>query len=304
METNAVQKVDIKLVFTCNNRCSFCVQGDKRFSTPARDWGRIAEDLEQGFRNGARSLVLTGGEPTLQPRLLDAARLARTIGYSVVQIQSNGRRFFYRDFCRACIDAGANEFSPALHGSCPEIHDSLTRAPGSFLQTLHGIRNLKELGQTVIANTVITAGNYQDLPLLAGLLVSLEVDQFQFAFVHVLGEARKNASWLVPRKSAAAPFIQEGLRIGREAGVRCFTEAIPYCFMKEFEDCIAEKIIPQTLIFDGNNVIPDYNSYRHTLGKTKGPQCRICRYFTVCEGPWKEYPELFGWDEFFPIAAP
>jgi hypothetical protein len=36
-------------------------------------------------------------------------------------------------------------------------------------------------------------------------------------------------------------------------------------------------------------------------GKSKRAECRSCRWDARCEGPWKEYPELFGWDEFRPV---
>ncbi|MHB2025009.1 MAG: radical SAM protein [Elusimicrobiota bacterium] len=296
-----MERADLKLGFSCNNRCVFCVQGDKRYRFSPRDEGSIRRALEEGLIGGSRSLVLTGGEPTMQPSLLETVRLARGMGYDTVQIQSNGRRFFYKDFCRELIAAGANEFSPALHGSCAAIHDGLTRSPGSFLQTAGGILNLKTLGQKVIVNTVVTESNCRDLPLLADLLVRLGVDQFQFAFIHILGEAEKNSKRIVPKKSLAAPFIREGMRIGRDAGIPCFTEAVPYCFMRGYEDCVAERIIPETVIYDAERTVSDYTVYRLAEGKAKGPRCPSCRYFKVCEGPWREYPRLFGWGEFDPV---
>ncbi len=295
------ERVDIKLGFACNNRCHFCVQGDKRKKFGPKTSEQIIKSLEEGRLNGATSLVLTGGEPTVHKSLLETIRLARKLGYETIQIQSNGRRFFYEDFCRELIDAGANEFSPALHGSKPEIHDELTRVPGAFVQVVAGIRNLRKLGQRILSNTVITERNYQDLPELAKLLVSLGVNQYQFAFVHILGEADKNKNKIVPKKSLVMPSVFQGLDVGIKAGVSCMTEAIPYCLMKGYEKYVAEQIIPHTAVYDAEAVIADYTAYRHDEGKTKAQKCRNCRYDFVCEGPWKEYPELFGWDEFVPV---
>lgn len=298
-----MERVDLKLGFSCNNRCLFCVQGDKRERHGARDVGLIRRDLEEGLRAGATALVLTGGEPTLQPHLLETLRLGRELGYSRIQIQTNGRRFAYLGFCREVIRAGASEFSPALHASTPEVHDSLTRAPGSFAQTVAGITNLKSLGQTVITNTVLTTRNYRDAPDLARLLVSLGVDQFQFAFVHILGTAAENSAWLVPRKTDVLPYVQAGLDVGRAAGVRCLTEAIPYCLMRGYEQCVAERIIPHMRVVDAEATLEDYTRYRRDEGKQKGPGCPGCLHFEACEGPWREYPELFGWEEFVPVTA-
>jgi len=209
--------------------------------------------------------------------------------------------FAYLDFCRKLILAGANEFSPALHSSKPEIHDELTSSPGAWQQVVQGIKNLKFLGQYVLTNTVINSKNYQDLPNLAQLFVNLGVDQFQFAFVHILGTAAKNKEWLVPKKSEVMPFVKKGLDIGINAGKVVMTEAIPYCLMQSYEDYIAEKIMPETKIVDAEGVIEDFSAYRLNKGKTKREECKICKLFKLCEGPWKEYPEIYGWNEFVPI---
>lgn len=293
-----MHRIDLKLGFACNNHCAFCVQGDKRDEHGPRAPDQIETDLKAGLAQGASELVLTGGEPTVHKNLLSVIRLARRLGYTNIQLQSNGRRFFYSDFCEAAIAAGATEFSPALHGATAEIHEKLTEAPGSFEQVVTGIENLVRLGQPVICNTVITTVNYEQLPELARFFVKLGVRQYQFAFVHILGSAQKNQTWLVPKKSVIMPFVHEALDIGREAGVRCMTEAIPFCLMKGYESFVAEQIIPETLIYDADHTIDDYGAYRRDQGKLQGPPCESCAYAERCEGPWREYPELFGWDEF------
>lgn len=291
------RRVDIKIGFACNNRCRFCVQGNKRERHPPRSFRRINEALVQGRGNGATGLVITGGEPTLHRTCVPTVRAARALGYETVQIQTNGRRLAYSDFCELLIAAGVTEFSPALHGAEAKVHDSLTVAPGSFSQTVQGIRNLVGLGQRVITNTVVTTVNARQLPDLARLLVDLGVEQYQFAFVHIVGTAAENKDWLVPRKDEVMTHIRAGLEIGRRAGVRCFTEAVPLCLMPGFEDCVAERIIPATQVFDAEGTIDDFTAHRREEGKTKGPVCTGCRYEEECEGPWREYPELFGWAE-------
>jgi len=79
------------------------------------------------------------------------------------------------------------------------------------------------------------------------------------------------------------------------------TEAIPYCFMDGYEEYIAEKIIPHGPIYDWDTVIDDFYVARTTSGKSKGKSCKKCKANNICEGPWKEYPKYYGWDEFKPI---
>jgi len=297
------ERIDLKVGFACNNLCKFCVQGDKRDRLPAKPLAELRQALAEGRRSGASGVVFTGGEPALHPGLLGLVRRARELGYQDIQIQTNGRSFCYEKLVRKLIAAGVNEFGPSLHGSRPAIHDFLTGAPGSFLQTAAGMRNIKRLGARLITNTVITKANYRDLPDLARLLVSLGVDQFQFAFMHVTGRAAEHRAWLTARKTLIEPWVKAGLDVGLAAGRRVMTEAIPYCFMSGYEACVAERIIPATKIFDAETVIEDYTSARRNQGKAKGPRCPECAHFQACEGPWREYPEMFGWDEFVPVRA-
>ncbi len=294
-----MRRLDLKCGFSCNNNCMFCVQADSKFHGN-RPFGDLVADLKSA-RPDCDGIVLTGGEVTIRSDFLDLVKSAKDLGYEKIQIQTNGRMFSSLEFCRRTISAGANEFSPAIHGCCAEQHDSLTRARGSWSETVKGIRNLKQLGQYVITNTVVVKPNYRDLPKIANLLVRLGVDQFQFAFVHPMGNAWKNAGLMVPKKSDAIPYIKEGLDIGIASGIQVMAEAIPLCLMEGYESYVAESAIPETMI-RGTKMqnTDDFAKDRKESGKTKFKRCKSCSVDSVCEGPWREYPELFGEEEFTP----
>jgi len=212
-------RVDLKVGFQCNNFCRFCVQGDKRQLLAAKPAAALRRLLEDGRREGANALVVTGGEPALHKDILEIVRAARALGYSLIQIQSNGRAFLLRGLLQAPHRRGRpNEFGPSLHGPGARIHDWLTGAPGAFVQTVAGIKTLKKLGQRVITNSVITKANYRELPDLARLLVALGVEQFQLAFMHLSGRAGENKSWLAARKSVIEPYVKAGSRRGDQGG--------------------------------------------------------------------------------------
>ena len=283
--------------------CDFCAQGGKRSRVGGKSFAQIKADLARAKKTGVTAVVFTGGEPTLHRDLAAAVRAARAMGYESVQVQTNGRRFAYYDYCLELKKAGVTEMGPSLHGSTPEIHEMLTRAPGSFKEVASGILNCKKLGMYVLTNTVITSVNYKDLPDLARLLVRLKVNQFQFAFVHLVGSAWENRKTLTPKKTDVLPYLKRALDVGRKGGVGCYTEAIPFCLMKGYEACVAESVIPEGPVSDADFYIESYGDYRRDEGKAKRPQCRACSWFSRCEGPWKEYPELYGWDEFKPVKG-
>lgn len=295
-----MKRVDIKISFSCNNCCKFCAQGNKRDMHKDLPTGAVKKILRQA-RIDCEEVVFTGGEVTVRKDILKLISYAKELKFKNIQLQTNGRMFCYLEFCKKTVSAGSNEFALALHGHTQELHDYLTGSQGSFKQTTLGIANLKNLGQRVITNTVITKLNYRHLPEIAQLLAQLKVDQFQFAFVHPMGTAGENFKSIVPRMALVEPYVKKGLGVGIKAGIKVMTEAIPYCFMAGYEKYIAERIIPSTKIYDANQIFNDYTKIRQEEGKAKGVFCKTCRYYNVCEGPWREYPQKYGWKEFVPV---
>ncbi|MCX5696213.1 MAG: radical SAM protein [Candidatus Omnitrophica bacterium] len=293
-----MNRIDIKVSFKCNNHCKFCVQGDKRDFCPDKSDQEIKEILKKS-RKAFGEVVFTGGELTLRPNIIGLVSFAKGLGYKV-QLQTNGRMFVYKDFCRDIIKAGADMFAVSIHGHNARLHDYLTGARGSFQQSSAGIKNILSLGKMVVTNTVINQKNYRFLPEIADFLIDLGVPQYQFAYPHILGNALKNISFIVPRKKEIMPYVKKGLKIGIARGRIVRTEAIPYCLLGKYRDCIAEQHIPETKVFDVK-INEDFSRWRKEEGKLKGPNCKKCRYFKCCEGPWREYPEIFGWNEFKPI---
>jgi MoaA/NifB/PqqE/SkfB family radical SAM enzyme len=295
-----MKRADIKVGFSCNNICKFCVQGDKRKKYGDKTIDEIKNNIIEAKKT-CNSIVLTGGEPTMRKDIFEIVSFGKKVGFEEIQIQTNGRMFAYLDFCKKLIAAGATEFSPALHGHIPELHDYLTGATSSYRQVVCGIKNLKSLNQLVITNTVITKSNYVHLPQIAKLLSALKVDQFQFAFVHALGSALQKFDSVVPRKTLVEPYVKAALDVGIKNGISVMTEAIPYCFMRGYEKYVAERMIPDTEIYDYKVIVNDFTKARKDEGKVRGKICESCKKNNICEGPWREYPEKYGWGEFSPI---
>jgi MoaA/NifB/PqqE/SkfB family radical SAM enzyme len=294
-----MERVDVKLSFSCNNRCRFCVQGDKRHRFADRTT-REAKALLREARRRADELVFTGGEPSIRPDFLELVAEARRLGFRVVQLQTNGQMLAYPAFARGCREAGVTEVSPALHGHVAPLHEFLTGRTGSFEHTVRGIENARAEGLPVITNTVVTKPNRRHLAAIARLLCDRGVRQLQFAFVHAVGSAGANFDSIVPRKSLVRDELFRAIDAAVAAGVRPMVEAVPFCFLHGREWVAAEWVIPDAAVFDAEGVMEDYRAFRVGEGKAKGPPCRRCLLEPVCEGPWREYPERFGWDEFRP----
>lgn len=295
-----IKRLALFVGYTCTNDCRFCVVADKR-SYPDKPTEQIKQELIEAYADGAREVVFTGGECAIRKDICELVRFARNSGYIYVQLQTNGRKFSSLDFCKEVFAAGMNEFSPALHGHNARLHDYLTRRRGSFRQTVLGIYNMRRLtkGRIRIAtNTVITAYNYKFLPGIARLLINLGVGQYQFAFVHALGNAGRFFREVVPKNAMVMPYLKKGLDLGIKKGVNVMAEAIPLCLMKGYEQYSSEFYIPPTEIKERGNTVRNFTKIRREEGKVKFSQCLQCKYNGICEGPWKEYPKYYGSAEF------
>ncbi len=116
-----------------------------------------------------------------------------------------------------------------------------------------------------------------------------------------MGNALKFFDNIVPRKSDVAPYLKKGMDIGIERGIKTMAEAMPLCLMEGYEKYISEFYIPPTELREGGRVIEDFQEVKIKYGKVKFPQCKNCKYDSICEGPWKEYSEHYGDAEFQPL---
>jgi len=293
--------VDIKIWYQCNNYCFFCIQWEKRKTHKSKTLQEIKDILFQEFSRWVRWVNFTWWEPTIFKTLIPAIEYAKSLWYKTIKIQSNWQTFWDLRYCVTLIKAGANLFEPSIHWYKPETHDYLVQTKWAWKKVVNWINNLKKLWQIVFINSVITKQNYKEIPLLAELLLKLDVDYFQFAFPHIWWSAKKYHEMIVPKKTEIMPYIYKAISKAKSLNKVARTEAIPFCFMKWYEYAIAEKYNPDTSIFDWEFSMSSYKNYKLNEWKAKHEKCETCIKNRVCEWPWREYPELYWWEEFTPI---
>ncbi len=299
------KRLDIKLGFSCNNNCRHCVMGlEKRNSTTDRTTSECFREIKEARENGANELVLTGGEPTIRKDLVDIVAYAKGLGYRLIQMQTNARLLCYRDYVDKLVRAGITEFVPAVHGHEAGLHDFITQAPGSFKQTFQAIKNIRNYDLYLLTNTVLSKLNYKFLPEIARMLVDLNVDQFQFACVHPLGNAGKFYDEVVPNFEEVMPYLHKALDVAEECGTTARVEAVPFCYMQGYEKHVSELYFPEYVeLRDIERTIADFGRVRKVSGKKKIPGCRNCMYDLICEGPWREYLERRDFEQLKPVKG-
>jgi MoaA/NifB/PqqE/SkfB family radical SAM enzyme len=153
----------IRVGFRCNQDCGICWQD--------RDWGRFGAEqtlrwIEDFGAAGVRSLIISGGEPTLDPDLERYIRRAHEVGISQVTLETNAIQFHKAGYVERIRDAGIHAAFVSLHSGDPEVSDAITRAPGTHARTVKGVLALLAGGVDVKFNAVMTQ---EGLDHLAGL---------------------------------------------------------------------------------------------------------------------------------------
>jgi hypothetical protein len=136
---------------------------------------------------------------------------------------------------------------------------------------------------------------------LTDLLGSLGVRQAQLAFVHPVGTAFELFDEVVARLSDIVEPVRKSRIVAAKHGMRLVTEAVPLCFLDGMLELAVEQHIPPTTVIDLDGVAFDYSKWRPVEGKAHGPPCEQCALRLRCEGPWREYVDKLGWDEFKPV---
>ncbi len=304
-----INKVESIVTLNCNCNCIFCSFGHKMAKARReRGYGykpkeEIKKDIDYAVSIGAPLYCLTGGEPTLRNDLPELVKYARDRGIGQIQVQSNGRRFFYRDYCRKMIDAGATEFAISIHSPREEVNDYLMGVKGAYRQAMQGIRNLRDMGQQVKISIVITRLNYKDLPGFTRMLIEMGVSEIRYDFVVVDGllrNSKRAAESVVPRMSDVVPYLKECLEMYEgpdKTWMAVFN--IPHCMLKDYAKHVVDMVQPATQL-RGTDFVVNIKDNRKR-DKVKPKKCGACFFSRLCFGIWDKYAEIYGMDEIRPV---
>lgn len=143
----------IRTGFLCNQDCGMCWQD--------RSWGgydadQIVRWIEDLYTAGARSLILSGGEPTLDASLDRYLHTARALGFTQLTLETNAVQCAKPGVAERLRDAGLTSAFISLHSSDAETSDKITRAPGTHVRTVRGALALLTAGVPVKFNAVMT----------------------------------------------------------------------------------------------------------------------------------------------------
>ena len=176
-----VQKMlSIHVTDLCNNHCIFCIVDSPHQKREQVSSERIFEFLEKHQGQGYEAVNIHGGEATIRKDFLIILEKIKEYGYPRVILQTNARRLADLNFTRQTVNLGVDLFVVSIHGNNPQIHDGITKVPGSLEQAVQGIRNIKSLGAKVRTNTVASRLNSGFLTYDYGVFIEFGSRSYQY----------------------------------------------------------------------------------------------------------------------------
>ena len=169
LRMNVPLSVQLDLTYRCNERCVHCYldHHDHGEMTTAE----IKDLLDQMADAGVFYLTISGGEILMRRDFFEILEYARMRTFCI-KLKTNGILIRKKEADR--IKAlGVESVQISIYSHVPEVHDAITKLPGSLEQSIEAIRRLRAHGiQVTIANVLMVqnANDYSGVRALAAEL--------------------------------------------------------------------------------------------------------------------------------------
>ena len=158
LELGVPISVHLDITYRCNERCVHCYldHDDHGEMTTAE----IKDILSQFADAGVFFLTISGGEVLMRRDFFDIVEHARSLLLNV-QIKTNGVMIHEKE-AKRLRELRVEQIQISVYSHRPEVHDSITKLPGSLKRTLAAIRFLQSQGLKVTIANVLMKPNLSD----------------------------------------------------------------------------------------------------------------------------------------------
>jgi uncharacterized radical SAM superfamily Fe-S cluster-containing enzyme len=160
---------NVDLTNRCNLRCPICfANANVQGYVYEPSYEQVLEMLTV-LRNVKPvfppAVQFSGGEPTIHPRFLDILRAAHSMGFTHLQIASNGIRIAKdAEFAKKCREAGLYTVYLQFDGTGDEVYQKTRGLSGLWELKMKAIENAKTAGlRVVLVPTIIKTINDQQV---------------------------------------------------------------------------------------------------------------------------------------------
>jgi len=231
------KRVHLLTSWGCNNDCIFCMEDKKSRSFIS------LKDAKRQLLSGLEysdEVTITSWEPTIHPKIIKIASLAKKIWYRRIQLISNWKKLSWREFVKTLIKAWITDFIISLHWLKSETHNKLVRTK-AFRKTMKGFLNIvslkNEYDLVLNTNTTICKSNLWEIYDLTNYFNKCWVDSIVLNTLIPNGEAKKNLDSLMIRYSELFDLLKK-MEIYFDKNNSIYFNWLPYCIWNNFSDLI------------------------------------------------------------------
>ena len=303
------RQIEIQLGHMCNNRCVFCVSGQR---TEMRQAFPIAglpvvERLREARASGIEKVTLLGGEPTIQPEFLDIVRAAVDLAFEEIVVFTNGVKTARAGFVDEVLATGGNfTWRLSFQGGDARAHERTTKKLGSFARLVESLENLHARHQRITVNMCVVRSNFESVAAFPALLLKYGVTQLHLDMIRPLDAGQRTEDEMrdmLPRYSDMVPALEKMIA-GFPAGFDVNIGNLPYCIAPQLASVVHHDGNPTlTVAIDGDDALSEpWDKYEvKRRDKVKIDACRTCAFDDRCSGIFDTYRRFYGTEELRPL---
>jgi radical SAM protein with 4Fe4S-binding SPASM domain len=160
LKLNIPLSVQLDLTYRCNERCIHCYLDHDDHGE--MNTAEIKGLLDQMADAGVFFLTISGGEIMMRKDFFEILEHAHARTFSI-KLKTNGVLIRKKEAERIRA-LGVESVQISVYSHRAEVHDAITKMPGSFRQTIEAVRLLRTVGLHVTMANVLMVQNAQDYP--------------------------------------------------------------------------------------------------------------------------------------------
>ncbi|PJB99593.1 MAG: hypothetical protein CO077_00895 [Candidatus Nealsonbacteria bacterium CG_4_9_14_0_8_um_filter_35_12] len=292
----------IQVTRDCNQKCIIC-------SNPPNNRGlsfeKAKKEVDELKKKKYDGIILTGGEPTLYPKLPGLIKycLKKKIFPRII---TNGQKIADINYLKILKNAGLQHLHLSIYSYRDNIQAKISQNKNSLKNIRRALDNLKKIGGiTVDINTAVSKYNAEHLSKTVLWLISHYpfVKHFVFNILDPFMNRVSENLDTIPKLNDFELELRQALEILEKNGKTFRVERAPLCYLTDYEHCSTEtrKIVKNEdrMVFfldkRGKLIQDDWYYYK------KADSCRVCFLNKICAGLYTLGGKYYDEKELYPV---
>ena len=189
-------EIENRCLLKCRHCSSYANNDGLPMEYSIEDMMRFLSKVEE-----EKTILLTGGEPLLYPKLDDLLDTLNTrltsvkVGLFTTGIMENGKKLdsISETYAKQMASKGLKMCYLSVYSTQEEIHDWMTNRTGSFEMLKRSVFHLKDAGIEVNFNSVVSKKNKKSLGEIIDMAADWKINEVRF--LKLIKHGRANACW-------------------------------------------------------------------------------------------------------------